>query len=56
MKKVFIEMHNGEKRNYEGVTRILDGQYKVKIYAESELLAMIDHGDIKNLLTEEGDE
>jgi hypothetical protein len=47
-------MYNGEKRTYEGVTRVDDtDRYKVKIYGKNELLALVAKGDLKNLLTEE---
>ena len=39
---------------YEDVTRVDDSdRYKVKIYGDSSVLAIIDKGDLKNLLTED---
>ena len=52
--KVWIEMHNGAERTYEEVTRVDDtDRYKVKIYGAKGLLARVDKGDLKNLLTDE---
>ena len=50
--KVWIAMHNGEERTYEEVAQVDDtDRYKVKIYGAKGLLAWIDKGDLKNLLT-----
>lgn len=52
--KVVIQMHNGEERTYCNVERVKDtDQYKVTIYGEEGILAIVDKGDLKNLLTEE---
>jgi len=52
--KVWIEMHNGAERTYEEVARVDDtDRYKVKIYGAKGLLARVDKGDLKNLLTDE---
>ena len=52
--KVWVQLHNGEERTYEGAIRVDDSdRYKVKIYGEGGVLAIVDKGDLKNLLTEE---
>jgi len=53
--KVWIELHNGQERNYQCVDRIDDSseRYKVIIYGEHGVLAILNKGDLKNLVTDD---
>ena len=51
--KVWVQLHNGEERTYEAVTRVdVSDRYKIMIYNQSGVLAVVDKGDLKNLLTD----
>jgi hypothetical protein len=50
--KVWVQLHNGEERTYEGATRIDDSdRYPVTVYGDGGVLAIVSKGDLKNLLT-----
>jgi len=52
--KVWVQLHNGQERTYENATRVDEtDRDKIKIYGEQGVLAVVDRGDLKNLLTEE---
>lgn len=51
--KVRVEFESGEKIAYENVERINSDNYKVSVYGENGILAILNKGDIKNLITEE---
>jgi hypothetical protein len=52
--KVKLELHSGEQIAYQDVDRIGDpDKYQITIYGERGILAIVNKGDIKNLLTEE---
>jgi len=53
--KVYVELHNKEKRTYDNVTRVDKGSEKVTVYDEGGVLAIIDINDLKNLLSENND-
>ncbi|MFZ2448196.1 MAG: hypothetical protein WAW37_17705 [Syntrophobacteraceae bacterium] len=49
---VKIEMMDGEKHQFENVSRIDDSdRYKISIYGEYGLIATLQKGDIKQLIT-----
>jgi len=55
--KVWIELQNNKEQSYECVERIDDtDRYKIFIYGENGVLAIINKGDLKNLLTSEDEE
>jgi hypothetical protein len=53
--KVSIELQNGKEQIYKDVKRIDENSYKVTLYGEDGIVAIIDKEDIKNLFTEERD-
>jgi hypothetical protein len=54
--RVNVELHSGEERTYENAERVADtDKYKVTIYSNNGILAILNKGDIKNLLTEENE-
>ena len=51
--KVWMQLHNAEERTYAQVSRVDDGdRSRVTIYEEHGVLAILDKGDLKNLLTD----
>ena len=52
--KVRIELNDGDEITYEGVTRVDDtDKYKITIYRDEDILAIINKFDIKNLISSE---
>lgn len=53
-KHVEVEFYSDERPTlaWDGITHIKDDQYKVYLYSEEGLMAIIDKGDIKNLVVE----
>lgn len=50
--KVSIELQNGKEQTYKYVERIDDSnRYKITLYGENGVVAIIDRGDLKNLFT-----
>lgn len=51
--KVWIELHNGQEIKYQHVNRVDDSseRYKIIIYGENGVLAMLDKDGVKNLVT-----
>lgn len=55
--KVWIELQDNKEQSYNRVERIDDNdRYKITIYGENGILAIINKGDLKNLLTSEDEE
>lgn len=56
--KVTVQMQNGEERTYQQADRVMEkDKYSVYIYGEeNRVLAILNKGDIKNLLTDEESE
>ncbi|MEK6710811.1 MAG: helix-turn-helix domain-containing protein [Nitrospinota bacterium] len=54
-KKVKVEMHTGEEHEFSTVTNIEEERYKYKIYQDRKVLAVLDKGDVKNLITKDED-
>lgn len=52
---VTVELHNGQTHTYRGASRVSEhGQYKIHVYdAQNNILAILNTGDVKNLLTDE---
>lgn len=54
--QVEVEMHNGDRYSYAEAERVEDkDKYQVCIYGENrKVLAILQRGDIKSLITKEG--
>jgi hypothetical protein len=52
---VTVELHNGQTHTYRDASRVKEnGQYKIHVYdAQNNILAVLNTGDVKNLLTDE---
>ena len=47
-------MNNGDDITYEGVTRVDDtDKFKITVYRDGDILAIINKFDIKNLISSE---
>ena len=53
--KVWISLYNGQEHTYHHVERIDDDRYKIIIHGDNGVLAVIDKGDLKNLLSDKDD-
>lgn len=53
--KVWIELHNGQEHTYHQVDHIDDDRYKITIYGDNGILAILDKGDLKNLISDNDD-
>lgn len=52
---VTVELHNGQTHTYRDASHVKEnGQYKIHVYdAQNNILAVLNTGDVKNLLTDE---
>lgn len=53
--KVTVQLQNGDERTYQQADRVTEkDKYSIYIYGEeNRVLAILNKGDIKNLLTDE---
>lgn len=53
--KVVVQLQNGEERIYEKADRVVErDKYSIYIYGEDDrVLAILNKGDVRNLLTED---
>ena len=55
--KVNIQLKNLQERTYEHVVRVDDSDhYKITVYGENGVLAIINRGELQNLFTEDDGE
>ncbi|WP_211454438.1 hypothetical protein [Collimonas antrihumi] len=52
MSTVKVEMQDGTMATYDSVTRVAEEKYRYTIYGESGVLAVLNKGDLKNLITD----
>ena len=52
---VTVELHDGQTHTYRDASRVSEvGKYKIHVYdAQNNILAILNAGDVKNLLTDE---